>query len=252
MEEFCYSLPKAEHHIHLEGTLEPEYLFLLSERNNLENPYKDINELKEKYKFDNLQEFLDIYNENTKFLKTKEDFFDLTWRYLEKSHSQGLCHTELFFDPQTHLGNGIKFETFFNGMYEALEKGVRELGITFKLIMCIQKHYSMDNSMECVEKAIPFLEKIDAIGFDSTEKDNPPSKYRGITEKVKEYKNDIKVVCHAGEEGSSDYIWQAINELDVERIDHGVASLTDENLLVYLSENRTPLTICPFSNLRLK
>ena len=250
MKNFIQSLPKAELHLHIEGSLEPELLFELAQRNNIEIPYPSIEALKKAYKFNNLQEFLDIYYAGAAVLIHEQDFYDLTWAYLTKIHSQNVVHTEIFFDPQTHTEREISFETAIKGIYKALKDGEEKLGITFGLIVSFLRHLDEDAAFNTLEDALPYKEWITGFGLDSSENGNPPSKFKNVFVKVKEL--GFKVVAHAGEEGPADYVWEAINLLQVDRIDHGNNSLHDEALVNLLIEKQIALTVCPLSNEKLQ
>tara|TARA_R110002020_G_scaffold85914_3_gene211737 strand:+ start:49642 stop:50661 length:1020 start_codon:yes stop_codon:yes gene_type:complete len=250
IEDFIKGLPKTELHLHIEGTFEPELMFKIAARNKKEIKYENVNALKEAYKFNNLQEFLDIYYEGAGVLITEEDFYDLTWAYLEKVNSQNVVHVEIFFDPQTHTDRGVPFETVINGIYRALEDGKKKLNITFKLIMSFLRHLDEESAFKTLEEALPFKDKIVAVGLDSSEVGNPPSKFERVFAKAREH--GLLTVAHAGEEGPSDYIWEALDLLKVTRIDHGNRALDDDRLVERLSKSQMPLTLCPLSNLELK
>jgi adenosine deaminase len=250
IENFIKYIPKAELHLHIEGTLEPELLFKIAERNQISLHFKSVDEIKKAYQFNNLQDFLNIYYEGANVLRYENDFFDLTWAYLEKVHSQNVVHTEIFFDPQTHTERGITFSTVINGIHRALIKGQEELGISSKIIMSILRHLDENSALKTLEEAMPFKEWITAIGLDSSEIGNPPSKFARVFKKAKE--QGFKTVAHAGEEGDANYVREAIEILNVTRIDHGNRSLEDETLTKYIVENQIPLTVCPLSNLKLK
>lgn len=250
MKEFIQKLPKAELHLHIEGSLEPELMFDLAQKNNISLPYKSVEEVKQAYNFTSLQSFLDIYYAGANVLITESDFFDLTWAYLLRCKEQNICHTEIFFDPQTHTSRGIAFETVIEGITKALQKGEKELGISSFLIMCFLRHLSEENAFETLKASLPFKDKIIGVGLDSSEVGHPPSKFQNVFEAAK--KEGYKIVAHAGEEGDSSYIWEAITLLDVDRIDHGIRCDEDESLVKLLIEKQIPLTICPLSNVKLK
>jgi adenosine deaminase len=243
-------MPKAELHLHIEGSLEPELMFRLAQKNNITLPFSSIQEIKEAYKFNNLQEFLDIYYQGANVLITEDDFYDLTFAYLEKAHAQNIVHTEFFFDPQTHTDRGISFDTVFNGIYKATVDAKKEFGITSFIIMCFLRHLSEEEAFKTLEQSLPFKDKIIGIGLDSSELGNPPEKFERVYKKAKEL--GFKLVAHAGEEGPVEYIWSALKNLKVDRIDHGNTSLNDDELVNYLIDNKIALTICPLSNLELK
>lgn len=250
IEHFIQHIPKAELHLHIEGTLEPELLLKVAERNQVTLTYQSVDEIKQAYQFGNLQDFLNIYYEGANVLRNEIDFFDLTWAYLEKAHSQNIVHTEIFFDPQTHTERGVPFSTVINGIHRALQKGHEELGISSKIIMSILRHLDEDSALKTLEEALPFKTWITAIGLDSSEIGNPPSKFARVFEKAK--KEGFETVAHAGEEGDATYVKEAIEILKVTRIDHGNRSLEDQTLINHIVENQIPLTVCPLSNLKLK
>tara|TARA_B100000925_G_C22009918_1_gene475743 strand:- start:48 stop:1004 length:957 start_codon:yes stop_codon:yes gene_type:complete len=247
--EFIKSLPKAELHLHIEGSLEPELMMKLAKRNNVEIPFDSVEEIKAAYNFSNLQSFLDIYYQGAAVLIQEEDFFDLTWEYLLRAKDDGIVHTEIFFDPQTHTDRGISFETVINGISKALTKAKKELNITSHLIMCFLRHLSEDEAFKTLEMSLPYKHLIKAVGLDSSEVGHPPSKFERVFKAAIEH--GFLTVAHAGEEGPTEYIWEAINLLDVKRIDHGVRCTEDEKLVSYLVEKKIPLTVCPLSNLKL-
>lgn len=249
MEDFIQKLPKAELHLHIEGSLEPELMFELAKRNGIELPFKSIDEVKAAYEFDNLQSFLDIYYQGANVLIEELDFFDMTWAYLERAKADHVTHTEIFFDPQTHTDRGIPFEKVFNGIHRALKKAETELGISSHLIMCFLRHLSEEAAFETLKQAEPFRDHITAIGLDSSEVGHPPSKFERVFKAAMD--QGYLTVAHAGEEGPPEYIWEAIELLKVKRIDHGVRSLEDEKLTAYLKEHQIPLTVCPLSNIKL-
>jgi len=250
IEDFIKGIPKAELHLHIEGTFEPELMFKIAQRNNKEIKYKSVEELKEAYNFDNLQDFLDIYYEGAGVLIEEQDFYDMTWAYLEKVHQQNLIHCEIFFDPQTHTDRDIKFSTVIQGIHKALEDAKNKLGISSKLIMCFLRHLDEESAMKTLDEALEYKEWIRAVGLDSSEVGNPPSKFQKVFEKAKE--EGFLTVAHAGEEGPAEYIWEALNLLKVSRVDHGNHCLDDEKLVKELVEKKIPLTMCPLSNLKLK
>jgi len=250
MNKFIQSLPKAELHLHIEGTLEPELMFKLAKKNAIEIPYKNVDELRAAYKFTSLQSFLDIYYAGANVLVNESDFFDLTWEYLLTCKAQNIVHTEIMFDPQTHTTRDIPFSTVVNGITKALDKAKKELGISSFLIMSFLRHLSQEEAFTTLEESLPFKDKIIAVGLDSSELGNPPSKFKEVFAKAKQ--EGYKLVAHAGEEGDSSYIWDTINLLHVDRIDHGIRCDEDEKLLELLKQNQTPLTLCPLSNVKLK
>lgn len=250
MENFIKGIPKAELHLHIEGTFEPELLFKIAKRNNVQIKYQSVQELKDAYNFNNLQEFLNIYYAGANVLRTEQDFYEMTWAYLEKSHSENVIHTEIFFDPQTHTNRGVEFKTVITGIHNALEDAKVKFGLSSKLIMCFLRDQSEELALKTLDEAIPFKEWITAIGLDSAEVGNPPSKFKNVFEAANKY--GFLTVAHAGEEGPAEYVWEAINHLKVSRIDHGNNSLNDESLVEELNRLKTPLTVCPLSNLKLK
>ena len=250
LEEFIKKSPKAELHLHIEGTLEPELMFSLAKRNNIEIPFKNINDVKKAYNFSNLDSFLKIYYEGAKVLIKEQDFFDLTWAYILKCKEDNIVHAEIFFDPQTHTDRGINFDTVINGIFKALKKGEKEFGLSFKIIMCFLRHLNEDECFKILNKALVHKDKIFGVGLDSSERGNPPKKFEKLFKKALE--NDFITVAHAGEEGPPEYIWEALNLLNVHRIDHGVQCLKDEKLVEILAKSQTPLTVCPLSNVKLK
>lgn len=249
IENFIQGLPKAELHLHIEGTFEPELMFEIAKRNNRKIRFNSVEEIKEAYNFNNLQEFLDIYYEGANVLIEEQDFYDLTWAYLKKVHAQNLVHTEIFFDPQTHTDRGIAFDTVIKGIYRALKDGEEKLGISFRLIMSFLRHLSEEAAFETLEMALPYKDWIVGVGLDSSEVGNPPSKFKNVFKKAKEL--GFLTFAHAGEEGPAEYIWEALDLLDITRIDHGNRSMDDPKLLEKLVEMQMPLTLCPLSNLEL-
>lgn len=243
-------IPKAELHLHIEGSFEPELMFEIAKRNNIELAYDSIESIKKAYRFNNLQEFLDIYYMGAQVLIHEQDFFDLTWAYLTKVHSQNVVHVEIFFDPQTHTERGIGFDIVINGITRALEQGQEELGISYKLIMSYLRHMSEAEAFETLESSIPFKHLIDGVGLDSSEKGNPPSKFVNVFKASADH--GYKLVAHAGEEGPSEYIWEALDLLKIVRIDHGNRCLDDEDLTQRLVDEKIALTLCPLSNVELK
>ena len=248
--EFIKKVPKTELHLHIEGTLEPVHMFELAKRNNISIPFKNIQEIKTAYSFSNLESFLQIYYEGAKVLIKEEDFFDLTWAYALKCKEDNIVHTEIFFDPQTHVNRGIEFEIVINGIYKALQKANREFGLSFKIIMCFLRHLSEKSGFEILDQALVHKDKIFGVGLDSSEIGNPPSKFKKLFEKSIE--KGFLTFAHAGEEGPPDYIWDSINLLNVKRIDHGVQCLQDKKLVEKLRNDKTPLTVCPLSNIKLQ
>ena len=248
--EFIKKSPKAELHLHIEGTLEPEQMFALAKRNNIQIPFKNINEVKEAYNFSNLESFLKTYYEGAKVLIKEQDFFDLTWAYALKCKEDNIVHTEIFFDAQTHTDRGINFDIVINGIYKALQKAEKEFGLSFKIIMCFLRHLDEKEGFKTLDQALVHKDKIYGVGLDSSESGNPPNKFEKLFKKAIKY--GFITVAHAGEEGSPEYMWEALNLLNVKRIDHGVQCLKDEKLVAKLSKNQIPLTVCPLSNIKLR
>lgn len=250
MIDLIKKLPKAELHLHIEGSLEPELMFRLAKKNNIEIPYKDIEDVRNAYNFTNLQTFLDIYYAGANVLITKDDFYDLTWEYVLKCVEDNVIHTEIFFDPQTHTARGIAFETVITGIKEALVDAKEQYGITSCIIMCFLRHLSQQDAFETLEQALAFKEDIIGVGLDSSELGNPPSKFTEVFKKAKD--EGFKLVAHAGEEADFSYIYEALDLLDINRIDHGVQSIHSAALMQRLKEEQIPLTVCPNSNIELK
>ena len=241
--------PKAELHLHIEGSLEPELMFKLSKRNKVEIPFKSVEEIKSAYNFTNLDSFLKIYYEGSNVLINEEDFFDLTWEYILRCKEDNIVHTEIFFDPQSHLVRGVSFDKIINGIDKALRKAEKEFNISSKIIMCFLRHLDEDSCFEVLKEACKYKDKIIGVGLDSSEKGNPPTKFKSLFEKAME--EGFLTVAHAGEEGPPEYIWDSINLLKVKRIDHGVQCLRDEKLVNRLKKDQIPLTVCPLSNIKL-
>jgi len=250
MKEFIQLLPKAELHLHIEGSLEPEMMFSFAKKNNIQIPYKNIEDVKKAYNFSNLQTFLDIYYAGANVLITKEDFYDLTWAYILKCVENNIIHTEIFFDPQTHTQRGISFKTVITGIKKALDDAKEKYGITSAIIMCFLRHLSQEEAFKTLEEALEFKDYIIGIGLDSSEIGNPPSKFEDVFKKAKE--EGFKLVAHAGEEADVSYIFEALDLLDIQRIDHGVQSINSPKLMKRLKEEQIPLTVCPNSNIELK
>ncbi len=247
--ELIRALPKAELHVHIEGTFEPELMFAIAQRNQIEIPYKSIDEVKQAYNFHNLQSFLDIYYAGAQVLIHEQDFYDLAWAYFEKCALDRVVHTEMFFDPQTHTDRGVAFETVINGLTRACNDAKQKLGISSALIMCFLRHLSEAAAFDTLAQALPYKDQIIAIGLDSSELGHPPEKFERVFAKAAEA--CFLLVAHAGEEGPADYVWQALDLLKVNRIDHGVRSEEDPALLQRLKAEQMPLTVCPLSNLKL-
>ena len=248
--EFIEKIPKAELHVHLEGTFEPELMFEIAQRNQISIPYKSVEEIRNAYEFSNLQDFLDIYYAGAGVLQTERDFYDLTWHYLKKSHEQHVRLTEIFFDPQTHTERGIHFDIVVNGITKALKDGKDKLGIESQLIMCFLRHLDEKSAFDTLESALKHKDKIIGVGLDSSEVGHPPSKFQRVFEKA--HSEGFLTVAHAGEEGPAEYVWEALELLQVSRVDHGNNSLNDPKLIQILAEKRMPLTVCPLSNFKLQ
>ena len=247
--KFIKKTPKAELHLHIEGTLEPELMFKLAKRNNIKIPFENINDVKSAYNFSNLESFLNIFYQGSNVLVKEQDFFDLTWAYTLKCKEDNVVHAEIFFDPQTHINRGIHFEIVINGIYKALVKANKEFGLTSKIIMCFLRHLDEKSAFKILDQALVHKDKIIGVGLDSSELDHPPRKFERVFKKAIE--NDFLTVAHAGEEGSPEYIWEALNLLKVKRIDHGVQCLQDKKLVKKLLDDQIPLTVCPLSNIKL-
>lgn len=250
MTEFIKKIPKAELHIHIEGSLEPKMMFDLAKKNNIDISYKNIDDIKKAYDFSNLQSFLDIYYAGANVLITKQDFYDLTWAYILKCKENNIVHSEIFFDPQTHLNRGIKFETVILGISNALKDAKEKFGITSNIIICFLRHLSQEDAFKIYEESLAYKKYIIGIGLDSAELNNPPSKFKELFKRAKD--DGFKLVAHAGEEAEFPYIYEALDILNVDRIDHGVQSSKSKDLMNRLKEEQIPLTVCPNSNIELK
>ena len=250
MINFIEKLPKAELHLHIEGTLEPELMFKLAKRNKIKIPYKSIDEVKAAYNFTNLQSFLDIYYAGANVLITEQDFYDLTWAYILKCKENNIVHTEIFFDPQIHTQRGITFETVILGIKNALKDAKKKFGITSEIIMCFLRHLSQEEALETLEQSLPFKKYIIGVGLDSSELGHPPSKFETVFKKAHE--EGFLCVAHAGEEADVSYIEEALELLNIERIDHGVQAIHSKELMQQLKDEQIPLTVCPNSNIELK
>ncbi|WP_431095493.1 adenosine deaminase [Polaromonas aquatica] len=242
-------MPKAELHMHIEGSLEPELIFALARRNNVDIPYTSVEELRSAYAFTNLQSFLDIYYAGASVLITEQDFYDMAQAYLRKAAADNVVHTEMFFDPQTHTARGVSMETVVNGLHRACVDAGTELGVSASLILCFLRHLSEEDAFETLEQALPHRDKFIGIGLDSGEIGNPPEKFARVFARCREL--GFHLVAHAGEEGPPEYVWTALDLLKVERVDHGVRSSRDALLMQRLAKDRIPLTVCPLSNLKL-
>jgi adenosine deaminase len=246
---FVEGLPKVELHLHIEGSLEPDLMFALAQRNKIAIPFKTVEEVREAYNFTNLQDFLDIYYQGMNVLQTEQDFYDLTMAYLKKIAAQNVVHTEIFFDPQGHTSRGVAFETALNGITKALDEGHKKMGISSHVIMCFLRHLDEDSALETLEQALPYKDRILGVGLDSSEVGHPPSKFERVFAKARQH--GFKIVAHAGEEGPPEYVWEALDLLKVNRLDHGNRSLEDGVLVKKLVADGTALTVCPLSNLKL-
>ena len=242
-------LPKAELHLHIEGSLEPELLFELAARNGVAIPFASVDEVRAAYSFSNLQDFLDIYYQGMSVLLTEQDFFDLTWAYLDRAAADKVAHVEIFFDPQGHTERGVGFTTVLNGIERALQQAQADLGITYRLIMCFLRHLSEDDAFATLAQAEPHLPRIHGVGLDSSELGHPPGKFARVFARAREL--GLHVTAHAGEEGPPEYVWEALDLLKVERIDHGNRALEDARLTERIAAEGLTLTVCPLSNLRL-
>ena len=250
MKAFIENLPKAELHLHIEGSFEPALMFEIAKRNSIKIPYNSVSEIEEAYKFDCLQDFLDIYYQGASVLITEQDFYDLTYSYLQKCANQNVRHAEIMFDPQTHTERGIAFKTVINGISKACDDAQEKLNVSSLLIMSYLRHLSEDEAFKTLNQSLPFKNKIIAVGLDSSEKGNPPSKFKKVFEAS--VNEGYIPVAHAGEEGSADYVWEAINILGIKRIDHGNNSLQDKALVKEIIKRDMALTVCPLSNTALQ
>ena len=250
MDDLITRLPKAELHVHIEGTLEPDMMFRLATRNGLVLPYEDIDEVHAAYRFTDLQSFLDIYYQGGEVLRTPDDFYDLMTAYLDRAADDGVRHAEIFFDPQSHTGRGIGFEVFMRGFRDAISDGRRRRGISADLILCFLRHLSGEEALATMEEAEPFLEGVIGVGIDSSERDRPPQLFEKAYARARQL--GLRAVAHAGEEGPPEYVRAALDVLGAERIDHGVRSLEDPDLVARLSREKVPLTVCPLSNVALR
>ncbi len=250
MYDWLNALPKAELHMHLEGSLEPELMFQLAERNRIQLPWDCVETLRSAYDFNNLQEFLDIYYQGANVLRTEQDFYDLTWAYLKKCEEQNVIHVEPFFDPQTHTARGVSMEVAITGISEALGDARDLLGISSGLILSFLRHLPEEDALHTLQQAMPFRDLFFAVGLDSSEMGHPPSKFTNVFAKARA--EGLLAVAHAGEEGPPEYVWEALDLLKVSRIDHGVRAWEDLRLMARLIEEQIPLTVCPLSNTKLR
>ncbi len=244
------TLPKAELHLHIEGTFEPELIFAIARRNGVRLGYAGVEALRKAYDFTSLQSFLDLYYHGMEALRVERDYYDLTSAYLRRVQPQGVRHAEIFFDPQAHVKRGVELSAVVRGISSALADGRRDLGITSQLIMCFLRDLSAESAMATLEAALPFKQEIVGVGLDSAELGNPPSKFKAVFDRARA--EGFLTVAHAGEEGGPEYVWEALDQLKVSRVDHGVRSLEDPNLVARLRDERIPLTVCPLSNVRLR
>ena len=249
MNAFIAGMPKAELHLHIEGSFEPELMFAIAQRNQVKTKFDSVEAVKEAYNFNNLQDFLDIYYEGAQVLLTEEDFFDLTWAYLQRIHAQNVIHTEIFFDPQTHTDRGVPFAYVIDGISNALHKAKHELNISSRIIMCFLRHLDESAAEATLAEALPYKHKIYGVGLDSSEMGHPPSKFKNVFAKAIE--EGFVTVAHAGEEGPAEYIWEALDLLHISRLDHGNRSKDDPKLMERLAAEKMALTVCPLSNLKL-
>lgn len=247
---FIQQLPKVELHLHIEGTLEPDMMFQLAQRNQIALPFSTPQQVKEAYQFSNLQSFLDIYYQGANVLIHQQDFYDLTWAYLIRCYEDNVIHTEIFFDPQTHTERGIEFDTVINGIYQALQEGYRQLGISSQIIMCFLRHLDEESAFATLSQALPHKDKIVAVGLDSSELGHPPEKFSRVFAKAID--EGFLTVAHAGEEGPVSNIYDSLELLKVSRVDHGVRCADDDALVNVLEQSQMPLTVCPLSNTKLK
>jgi adenine deaminase len=250
MHRLIERLPKCELHIHIEGSLEPELMFALARRNNIRLTYASVDELRRAYQFGNLQDFLDIYYQGMSVLITEQDFYDLAWAYLQRARADNVRHVEMFFDPQGHTSRGVAFAMVIGGLHRACGDAARELGVQASLIMCFLRHLDEADAERTLDAALPFRDRIVGVGLDSSERGHPPSKFKRVFARAREA--GFFLSAHAGEEGPPSYVWEALDELGVARIDHGNRALEDSALIGRIARERVPLTMCPLSNLRLR
>jgi adenosine deaminase len=249
LKQLIQQLPKAELHLHIEGTLEPALMWSLAKKHSIILPFSSVEDIQKAYQFNNLQSFLDLYYQGADVLRDEDDFFELMWAYLCKCHEQNIVHTEIMFDPQTHTQRGITYDVFMPGFAKAIDKAKIELGISVYLILSFLRHLSEDSAIATLQEAQPYYSMLTAVGLDSAELNNPPSKFERVFASAASL--GFKLVAHAGEEGPPEYVWEAINLLKVDRIDHGVRCIEDPKLMAYLKQHQVPLTVCPLSNLKL-
>lgn len=250
LEGLAQGMPKAELHIHIEGSLEPELIFKLAQRNGVQLTYQNVDELRNAYAFSDLQSFLDIYYAGASVLLAEQDFYDMTWAYLQRARADNVRHAEIFFDPQTHTERGVAFGTVYQGITRAMEDARREWGMSGGLIMCFLRHLSEADAISTLEQALPYRDGLLGVGLDSSERGHPPEKFARVFARCREL--GLHVVAHAGEEGPPEYIYSALDILKAERIDHGVRCVEDAALVRRLAEEKMPLTVCPLSNIKLR
>ncbi len=250
IETLIKRLPKCELHVHIEGSLEPELMFALARRNNVKLPYNSIEAVRRAYQFGDLQDFLDVYYLGMSVLVTEQDFYDLAWAYLQRAKADNVRHVEMFFDPQGHTARGVAFATVIGGLSRAIADARRELGVDASLIMCFLRHLDEADAERTLDSALAFRDRIVGIGLDSSEKGNPPSKFKSVFQRARDA--GFFLTAHAGEEGPPSYVWEALDVLGVKRIDHGNRSLEDNSLVTRIAGERMALTVCPLSNLRLR
>lgn len=250
LNSLIHALPKTELHLHIEGTFEPELMFEIAQRNNVSLPYDSVDEIRAAYDFQNLQSFLDLYYAGATVLQTRRDFHDLTWAYLTRMRDENVRHVEIFFDPQTHTDRGVDFSEVIEGIDDALRAAHHQLGISSRLILCFLRHLSEEAAFETLKHALPYKDRITAVGLDSAEAGHPPSKFQNVFKAARD--EGFVTVAHAGEEGPAAYILEALDLLKVQRIDHGVRCTEDPALVKRLAEEQIPLTVCPLSNIKLR
>ena len=246
---FLRGLPKAELHLHIEGSLEPELMMALAQRNRVDLPFSTVDDIRKAYRFSNLQDFLDIYYQGADVLREAEDFHDLARAYFERAHQDGVVHAEIFFDPQTHTDRGIGFDAVMEGLSKAQAAAKSEFGLSSHLILCFLRHLDEEAAFDTLKAASPWQDKIIGVGLDSSELGHPPSKFARVFARAGEM--GFKRVAHAGEEGPPDYVFEALDLLHIDRLDHGNRSLEDEGLTARLVRDKMTLTVCPLSNLKL-
>ncbi|MEL7041592.1 MAG: adenosine deaminase [Pseudomonadota bacterium] len=249
LKALAHALPKAELHLHLEGSLEPDLLFELAQRNQVDLPFASVDDVRKAYEFEKLQDFLDIYYQGMSVLITERDFYDLTYAYLKRVAADNVIHVEVFFDPQGHTHRGVPFDTVMRGITTALADGERDFGISFELIMCFLRHLDEDDALKTLAQAQPWRDHIIGVGLDSSELGHPPSRFQNVFRKAKAA--GLKCVAHAGEEGPPEYVWEALDVLNIHRLDHGNRAMEDAQLITRLAKEAMTLTVCPLSNLKL-